>query len=213
MELKSKLPYDDINSYAYSKSNAKDTIDKNQIVSYTNSKSLENIDSKLDEILSTKKNKNNDLANRRDVINKAILRGFKKYFVNLLNNIKPKSLDSSKRIKYLNKSSLMEQAKAIRLIEMSPNQESKLEFEELVCWMGFPKNTKKVRCMFSFENSAISLMEDVISYYSHQKLSLALKNESIKVLFSYFIRYGKEQMMNKIKSIYNGSNMKNQIYE
>ena len=49
--------------------------------------------------------------------------------------------------------------------------------------------------MFSSDNPAINLMEDLILNYSHHKLQLALKNESIKVLLAYFIQFGKRQFM------------------
>ena len=43
-------------------------------------------------------------------------------------------------------------------------------------------------------------MEDILSNYSHHKMNKVLKNESIRVLLSYFISHGKEQFMNNFES-------------
>ena len=52
------------------------TINKMDVIEGSNT-----IEDELNYLLKTKKATNNLLTNRRDVINKAILRGFKKYFV------------------------------------------------------------------------------------------------------------------------------------
>ena len=86
----------------------------------------------------------------------------------------------------------------IGLIDLKPKESSLIEFKELICWLGFAKITKKVRRMFSDENSAINLLEDVLSNYSHRKLDIVLYNESIRALLIYFIDNGKQNFMNSL---------------
>ena len=122
----------------------------------------------------------------------------KKFFVNLL------SQNTSETSKHSNSSCLevklhiSEQAKQIGLMDLKSPDVSLIEFEEFICWLGFVKDTKKVRKMFNSENLAINLMEAVLWNYSHHKLHRALENEAIKPLFSYFIRHGEIQFMNNI---------------
>ena len=166
------------------------------------------IENQLNEIFNSK-NRWSTLANRKDVINKSILRGFKKYFVNLLsqNVLKGSNLNHGSLLQ--SKQHHSEQAKQLGLMNLKPKDVSLIEFEEFTCWLGFVKVTKKVRKMFSSENSAINLMEDVLWNYSHHKLHSALKNETIKVLFSYFIIHGEIQFMNNIGFIETSNNFIN----
>ena len=152
----------------------------------------------LNSIFRTSKDKNKELANRKDVINKAILRGFKKFFVNLLTQSKAYLPETSKKSKIVFKQSFIEQISKLGLLDLKPNESSQEEFSEFICWMGYPKITKKVRSLFSYNNPAIILMENVLSSYSHNKLNQFMNNKSIKVLLSYFILHGKEQFMNNI---------------
>ena len=152
----------------------------------------------LNSIFRASKDKNKQLANRKDVINKAILRGFKKFFVNLLTQSKTYLLETSKKSKLVFKKSFTEQIENLWLMNLKPNESTQEEFCEFICWMGYPKITKKVRRLFSLNNPAIILMEDVLSSYSHHKLNQFMNNKSIKVLLSYFILHGKEQFMNNI---------------
>ena len=156
------------------------------------------INDQLNSIFRTSKEKNKKLANRKDVINKAILRGFKKFFVNLLTQSKVYLPETSKKSKQVSEQSFTEQIEKLGFMNLKPNESSQEEFSEFICWMGYPKITKKVRSLFSFSNPAIILMEDVLSSYSHHKLNQFMSNKLIKVLLSYFILHGKEQFMNSI---------------
>ena len=59
------------------------------------------IEGQLSTIFNSKKSKWTSLAGRRDVINKTILRGFKKFFVNLFESNSSNKNESSKQIKSL----------------------------------------------------------------------------------------------------------------
>ena len=180
----------------------------NQTVQMTNSNPNSCIDDQLSCIFKSRKSKCIVLANRRDVINKSILRGFKRFFVNLLSQNKKGFSDSPKKSKIISKSSLYERAIEFGLLNLKPKHESSIEFEDFIWWLGFVKITKKVRMMFSSDNPAINLMEDLISNYSHRKLQLALNNESIKALLAYFIQFGKRQFMSNNKfNTENSSNL------
>ena len=140
------------------------------------------------------------LAHRRDVINKAILRGFKKFFTNLLNSKAARFLNSSKASLLETKIHLEEALEEKGLLTLKLKNTSLIEFKEFICWLGFAKITKKVKTLFSSGNSSIILMEDILSNYSHHKMNKVLKNESIRVLLSYFISHGEEQFMNNFES-------------
>ena len=155
------------------------------------------IEGGLNYIFKTKKNKSNLLTNRRDVINKTILRGFKKYFVNLLDPNKNNTWMLNK-YQHISKEKLTEEAVRIGLMDLKPNEANKEEFKELICWLAYPKITKKVMAQFGSQNSAINIISDALSKYSHQKLYQILEIKSVKVLIYYFICHGKEQFMNSI---------------
>ena len=107
-------------------------LENNQTIQMMNSNSSSCIDDQLSCIFKPKKNKCNVLANRRDVINKSILRGFKKFFVNLLSQSKTGLSDFSKKSKNIFKSSLYERALELGLLNLKPKHESSLEFEDFI---------------------------------------------------------------------------------
>ena len=168
------------------------TINKMDVIEGSNT-----IEDELNYLFKTKKATNNLLTNRRDVINKAILRGFKKYFVNLLNPNKNNTWMFNK-YQHISKEKLAEEAVRIGLMNLKPNEANKEEFTELICWLAYPKITKKVKAQFGSQNSVINIISDALSKYSHQKLYQILEIKSVKVLFYYFICHGKEQFMNSI---------------
>ena len=150
------------------------------------------------ESFSLENSKWNVLANRRDVINKAILRAFKKFFVVLLRSARCKSYDSSVKSKLTAKAVLIEKAEKLGLLRLRPNSASETEFNDLVCWLSFAKVTKAVKNIFGSDNSAINAMEDILMNYSHHKLSETLKDEQIRVLMNYFISHGKQKILKQL---------------
>ena len=132
-------------------------------------------------------NKSNVLATRRDVINKAILRACKKFFVVLLNSSRHNSDETSSKSKFMAKTTLIETAEQLGLLNLKPTSTSETEFGNFVCWLGFAKVTKAVKSMFGRDNLTINVMEDILMNYSHHKLNEMLKNEQVRVLMKYFI--------------------------
>ena len=176
-------------------------------------KALNTIEDYISNIFILRKAKNNLLTNRRDVINKSILRGFKKFFVGLLDPINKECSDWSKRYKVIPQQTLAERAEILGLMNLKPDEVSHKEFEEIICWLGYPKITKKVRSFFNSENKAINILSDTLSSYSHQKLYRILEIKSLKALIAYFICNGKEQFMNSIGfDEYNSKSLKQSNY-
>ena len=151
-------------------------------------------------------NRSNVLANRRDVINKAILRAFKKFFVALLCSNKPKVYNSSAKSKFYAKTVLIESARQLGILGLRPDNASETEFGDFVCWLGFAKVTKAVRSLFGCDNLTINPMEDILMNYSHHKLSEILKNEQVRVLMKYFIKNGKQKLINNVLLNHNNNN-------
>ena len=162
--------------------------------------SSNNVTEDLDIIFQPKRNRWNILANRRDVLNKVILRGFKRFFVKLFNPKDGKDTSSSAKFKQNSKEEIAKHASKLGLLNMNPDGSSRKSFEEFVIFLGYAKITKQVRRMFSPDNLAINLMEDILANYSHQKIKIFLKNKEIKALFEYFIDHGKEDFIASLKS-------------
>ena len=116
----------------------------------------------LRDIFKSRKDRNNLLVNRRDIINKSIMRGFKKFFVNLLAPKNDIQSNIPKRYKLASKQSLAERAEKLGLMNLKPNEASQNDFEELICWLGYPKITKKVRNFFNSKNLEINILFDVV---------------------------------------------------
>ena len=151
-------------------------------------------------------NRSNVLANRRDVINKAILRAFKKFFVVLLSSARLKAYSSAAKSKLAAKTVLVKTTNQLGILSLRPDSASETEFGDFVCWLGFAKVTKAVKSLFGCDNSSINTMEDILMNYSHHKLSEILKNEQVRVLMSYFISHGKQAFINSLLSNHNSNN-------
>ena len=72
--------------------------------------------------------------------------------------------------------------------------------------MSFPKVTKKVIKLFKNSYTSMSLLNDVISNYSHCKLDKILNDKIIMRLFGYFTKFGKEKFMQGIKDFKQNQN-------
>ena len=161
--------------------------------------SSNNLTEDLDSIFRPRRNRWNILANRRDVINKSILRGFKRFFVKLLNIKDNDNLSTPSKFKQNCQKEIINRARKFGILELAPDDSSYDSFEELIIFLGYAKITKQVRKMFNTNNSAIHLIEDVLTNYSHQKLNKMFKNKEIKVLLRYFIEHDKERFIEGTK--------------
>ena len=157
------------------------------------------IEDQLITIFNSKKSKWTSLAGRRDVINKTILRGFKKFFVNLFESNSSHKNESSKQIKSLWRSTVLSKAKCLGLITLKSDLTLNDDFENLIYWMSTPKITKKVMNLSISKNSSIILLHDIILNYSHHKLNRVFNDKNIMNLFSYFIKFGKNNFMQGIE--------------
>ena len=178
---------------------SKEVFEVNQNGQLTHDNTPNSIDEDLDSIFRPRRNRWNILANRRDVINKSILRGFKRFFVKLLNIKDNDNLSTPSKFKQNCQKEIINRARKLGILELAPDDSSYDSFEELIIFLGYAKITKQVRKMFNADNSAIHLIEDVLTNYSHQKLNKMFKNKEIKVLFKYFIEHDKERFIEGTK--------------
>ena len=161
------------------------------------------IENQLDIIFNSNKSKSTNLSSRRDVINKVILRGFKKFFVKLFES---NNFDRKSSSKLKSRSKVLSKAKSLGLFNSKESQDQSRELENLVYWMSFPKVTKKVIKLFKNSYTSMSLLNDVISNYSHCKLDKILNDKIIMRLFGYFTKFGKEKFMQGIKNFKQNQN-------
>jgi len=136
-----------------------------------------------------------ELSERRDVVNKRILRGFKKFIADLFieHRVRPcrlKNKDTSF------KQGLIVQAKSIGLIPQEKNYDTE-HFRELVCWMAMSKNTCKAKALFDYSNQSIVKFEDLLSRYSHKKLEMIYQDSNIAQIYEYFMHNGMECFIQK----------------
>ena len=105
----------------------------------------------LNYIFKTKKAKTSLLENKRDVINKTILRGFRKYYVNLIDPNKNNTWMLNK-YQIISKKMLAGEIVRIGLIYLISNEANKEEFKELILWQAYPKIAKRVMASFCYQN-------------------------------------------------------------
>ena len=169
------------------------------IKQYSNTENdSESLNNKLSIIFKEKNSKFNTLANRRDVINKAILRGFKKFFVDLFKSCNPQKKVSSKNLKPLSRTNVLTAAKDFGILNLKPTQVLDDEFEDLIYWISFPKITRKVMSLTKETNSSIVILYEVLSNYTHHKLELVFENKNIMALFCYFNRNVKDRFIYEV---------------
>ncbi|CAI2361285.1 unnamed protein product [Moneuplotes crassus] len=135
-----------------------------------------------------------ELSERKDVINKRIIRGFKKFIVRLFDSkrIRPCRL-TTERFKF--KKEMIQEARRLEIIssDNTPNG----EFSEFVCWMAMSKNTLKAKALFDYSNESIILMNEILAKYSHRKLQRLYCDTNIGQLYCYFFENGLYKFIKK----------------
>ena len=130
----------------------------------------------------------NQLCYRRDVVNKNILRLFRKKISKLFSwKIKRQRgwLNSSEDLK----KKLLIQAEDLGLINLEDENHKSREFQELVCWIAISKMTIKLKSIFDFKNKSVQILSDILCSYSHSKLLNLYEDKLIWMLFDYFIKH------------------------
>ncbi|CAI2377808.1 unnamed protein product [Moneuplotes crassus] len=128
---------------------------------------------------------------RRDVINKRIIRYFRKYIRELSPEHKM-LCRITKPISQL-KSEMIDRAIHLGIL----NEDSDESFKEYLCWMCTYKKTDKVNKIFDLSNPSIKLSSDLFLKYTHLKLDLALENKNIASMFMFFIRNKREEFLSQ----------------
>lgn len=128
---------------------------------------------------------------RGDVINKRIIRYFRKYIREL--SPEHKMLwRITKPISQL-KSEMINRAIHLGIL----TEDSDESFKEYLCWMCTYKKTDKVNKIFDLSNPSIKLSSDLFLKYTHMKLDLALQDKNIASMFMFFIRNKKEEFLSQ----------------
>lgn len=131
---------------------------------------------------------------RTDVINKRIIRFFRKYICEL--STERRMVCRLKRPITDVKNDMINQATSLGLLSPEADEAQK----EFMCWMCMNKKTSKVNQVFDLENASIKLASDLFLKYSHKKLNLALTNKNIASLFMFFIRHQKDEFLSLFSS-------------
>ena len=128
-----------------------------------------------------------ELSYRKDVVNKFMLRTFRKAISKMF-RVKIKRPSRTTRPIEEIKVQLMEEAENMGIINIYDPEESTEEFREFVCWMAISKMTHRSRPLFNLFNQAIELLSDILGNYSHAKLRLVYKNKHIAKVYRYFMK-------------------------
>lgn len=155
------------------------------------------IEKQLDNIFVSWQRGSRQLAHRRDVVIKAILRGLKKYISSLFKakNKKPLAITPKNSTNY--KMKMIKHAVDLGLNSEKPFNTCFSEYEEFIIWMAQGKNTNKTKKLLKSDNDTISVYLDVVSSYSHTLAEKIFDNPHIKSLFKYFWTHGRTQFIQK----------------
>ena len=133
--------------------------------------------SSWNQILDELKNQKIDLSERKDVVNRAILRGIKKFYINLLLNFIPEY--KNKRLWRVHKPTLLKD-----IINLWKRFKDGDELPKAVFCLIRPNSIDFVTKSESYKEDVLVFI-DCIQRYSHKKFNSITKLEFVKVLFSH----------------------------
>jgi len=110
------------------------------------------------------------IKHRKDVVNKKILRSFRK-FISACFKVKNKKPSKITKPFDTLKQELVVDAQKIGLYTPVNSKENSEEFEEFICWLAMNKMTQLAKSKFDYNNEAIMLLSDILEKYSHSKLA------------------------------------------
>lgn len=131
------------------------------------------------------------LGIRRDVVNKRIVRYFRKYLCSL--SIEDKMICRLKKSISEVKADMISKATKLGILEEGDSEAKK----EFLCWMFMNKKTSKVRNIFQSGNASIEICTDLFLKYSHTKLNTAMKDPNVASLFLYFYKNAAEEFLSQ----------------
>lgn len=173
-----------------------DTVDKTshkRVFSVTKvhrHKSESKLEQVVDEAIIYKKANKSANQTRLDVVNKWILRAFRKYLKRLVAThlvSKEHGGDSESPL-----------AKIVDDIDNFCPHNNHSEMYEILGWVYNPKKASGIHKA----NPTIKLLDKIYSSYSHKKLNLVFGNKSLKSLFWYFCKNGRDFLF-KLPSVRN----------
>lgn len=138
-----------------------------------------------------------ELKHRKDVVNKKMVRTFKKFMTQCFSsrNKRPSKI----KIPFATlKQQLLDDAEELGLYNPRNTEENSEDFKELVCWLAMRKMNKMTKGLFNYKNEAIRLLSDVLVKYSHSKLEKVLQNRLIGKAFKFFVEQGLEEFISSL---------------
>lgn len=162
-----------------------------------NAKSKSWIDKLVDDAVSYNKSSERLSYKRRDVINKCILRAFRKYYRKTLQKQLCKMLmkpSSSEDIKItLSSKNWLNDLTA--LILPSNSECTSDELYEILAWICNPNSSTAQKTKISDISSNVEMLDSIFRSYSHKKLQIVFQSKAIMYMFLHFMKHGKEAMM------------------
>ena len=137
------------------------------------------------EVLKNSHKSEKELVYRKDVINKYILRSFRKSICKLFRGKFKRPGRSSKPFE-ITKGKLLKEAHQLGIINLEHDYISD-EFQEFIWWMAISKMTHKSKLLFNQNNKAIEILSDILTHYSHAKMDLVFGNRNISWLFQFYM--------------------------
>jgi len=125
-----------------------------------------------------------ELAYRKDVVNKIILRLFRKSIAKLFTMRVKRPSRSNKTADEI-KDKLLKKAISLGLLDSEEMHDK--QYREFVWWMAMSKITKKAKPMFDYRNKTIKTFSNILHHYSHGKLSDLYEDRNIERIYKYFM--------------------------
>ena len=162
-----------------------------------NAKNKSWIDKLVDDAISYNKSCGKLCYKRRDVMNKCILRAFRKFYRKTLQKqlckmlMKPSGTEDIK----INSSSKNWFKDLTTLILPSNSECTRDELYEIFAWICNPNGFTAQKSKISAKSSNVEILDSIFRSYSHKKLQLVFQSKAIMYMFLHFMKYGKEAMM------------------
>ncbi|CAI2380882.1 unnamed protein product [Moneuplotes crassus] len=135
-----------------------------------------------------------ELKHRKDVVNKKMVRAFKKFMTECFSSRNKRPSKIKIPFEAL-KQQLLDDAQELELYNPTNMEENSEDFKELVCWLAMRKMTKLTKGLFNYKNGAIRLLSDILVKYSHSKLEKVLQSRLIGKAFKFFVEHGLEEFI------------------
>jgi hypothetical protein len=105
------------------------------------------------------------------------------------------------------RTNLLQQAQRFDLYDPELELHRTKEFEDLICYLSISRMTTKQTKFLKIsrkategsKRSCISLLDDILSGYSHSKMEDLMKDDCFKAVFQYFVYHLLEDFISKLE--------------